>query len=134
MQVLLSALLVCVPADARPRFERQRATTYVACTCTRRPRPPARPPRSALKALVLHSNALMQLPEGLTRLTGLRVLALSSNRLWQVKGAPGKRCLATPAAPAFFAVSGAGARERRTALPASTPGEPLAIAPALRVI
>ena len=127
MQVLLSALLVCVPADARPRFERQRATTYVACTCTRRP-------RSALKALVLHSNALMQLPEGLTRLTGLRVLALSSNRLWQVKGAPGKRCLATPAAPAFFAVSGAGARERRTALPASTPGEPLAIAPALRVI
>lgn len=30
----------------------------------------------------------MQLPEGITRLTGLRALALSSNRLWQVRSCP----------------------------------------------
>jgi Leucine-rich repeat (LRR) protein len=38
---------------------------------------------------VLHGNALMQLPESITRLTGLRALALSSNRLWQVRSSMG---------------------------------------------
>lgn len=45
--------------------------------------------RSALRALVLHTNCLMQLPDSVTRLTGLRSLALSSNRLWQLPTALG---------------------------------------------
>lgn len=47
----------------------------------------------------MHSNGLMQLPDGLTRLTGLRVLAVAGNRLMALPGAllsgglPELRCL-----------------------------------------